>query len=478
MKYKLICILSFFTISTLWASPFLSDLIPDYFFDINSLVNDNRGFTAYSGIDYTHLLEDENGSLNDYELASGILYQGENFNFNVNWIGSLLSGSMTVQGLDEVIDEGERDIKSDSFYNGFQIDFSSDYTGFSIYSLGDYAFYNLYYKTPELYGFYLSVNMEATPLTFFEADLVKNYFINGTIIENRINPYIGWKNHFIHTGIGYLNSEYSFTEQEDTEDSIVLEMDWTSVYGINAFLDLQTSAFDFEAEYKQISYNFSISGHTESTQILYMESENGEDKQLTALFREFSSQFSFFKRRLKVGGFYQSLYIPDETVNRAYIDMDPLSPVGILYRRKDVLENFGIFYRQLGGSIGTEWNWTKIKLEFTVYGSYVFLDISGDYYYMDGTVTPPFMVWTNKTVYDQGDISDKFEYLIFEPELSVSFVLGDLTLQATIRQLIPLELNEDLSINTDDNTDDDNDSDSSASLSGGFQASLLLSYCF
>ena len=92
------------------------------------------GLYFYTGLDYTLFLQrqDDTMGFHDFQLSSGLIFRSENFLVNSSWRGSLLKGHYTIEGLDQVLDDGDREIDSNDFLNGFQMDFSSDYLSSSL----------------------------------------------------------------------------------------------------------------------------------------------------------------------------------------------------------------------------------------------------------------------------------------------------------------------------------------------------------
>ncbi|MBN2657669.1 MAG: hypothetical protein JXR86_11465 [Spirochaetales bacterium] len=460
----------------LYASPFLTDLLPDYRFDFSRLETEDPGWQIYSGINYTHFYENENGKFNDYQINTGILYQNELLSINALWKGSFLDGLLTVQGLDQVIDEGERDISSDRFYNGFQFDMTMKYLDLSVHSLGEQAFYDVSIQTPELYGFYLALNAERRPATFFHADLVKNYSFNGFLMGEGYSPRFGWRNDFIHADIAYVSSKYHFDPGPVEEKPLSIDLGCESLYGFAASLLIDTPVIDFEGTFRQSRYEISLSGRTESTGILSVESQNDPDGLINLIFREINSRFELLDGKLQIGGFFQSIHIPNENLNRGYVDMDPLSPVGVLYRRKDIVEDFGLFFQQAGGALGTTWDWGRYGISANVNLSYMSINTTGTYYYKDGLLNPiPLPHLTNVVIHDEQDMTDQIEYLLIEPEIAFNVSLGKLTLHTTMSQIFPVELNDEGNISGEPGSSGDSEL---FSTTGGFRASLLLSFSF
>lgn len=463
----------------LFSSPFLTDLLPDYYRGAKAAELYEEGFYIYSGLDYSLIIEDEDTG-NGYKtlnLSSGLMFVHEHFLFNTNWNGSMIQGNYTIEGFDQIFEDGDRSITTDEFLNGFQLDFIIDYFSFSLFLLDSKAFYNIWLKSPEIFGFYIGLDISKDPITALKVDLVKNYITDTYLLNDVLNPYFGWKNSFLNIKLGYFTDEYSFTEDKTEENFMKFNLSCSSTYGYNAELNLNFDLFNFNFSFEQSEYDFLITGRTDRTQFLYMENVKNEDQFLNLIHRKIHSDFSIFESKLQLSAFFESFHIPNDSNNRGYLDMAPLSPVGILYRRKDFLNNFGLFYQQAGGSLGTQWQLKKIGIGGKVNISYLAVNLVGDYHYIDGIISLfPIPHWTNPTMHDKKSLEETIEYLIIEPELSLSLTLGKFTLHSSVRQIIPLNIERQT--DSDGSTESEPEQTEPLDIFGGFRASVSISYSF
>jgi len=449
------------------ASPFLTDLTPDYLFQMKPDYETDSSWNIYTGLNFTHLYQNTDSHFKDIQLNSGVLWTHESFSMNMGWKGSILDGQMLINGLDAVFEEGDRRIVSDHFYNGLQFGFDTEYLFFNLYTLGEEPFYRIGLQTPPFFGFYFLFRAERKTLFAFELDLVKNYSFNSMLSDFRFHPGLGWKNGFLEAELSFIQSQVLFSDSQITDNPIVLDLDCKSVYGMKAELSLKGLGVRLDSLFKQIHYEFFLTGRTNSTQFLMVESENTEDGHLDLIVRELVASLAFFDGKLRVGGFYQSFLIPNETVNRGFIDMDPLSPVGVIYRRKDIVEDFGFFYQQAGGQIGSKWAFPIFEVDGSIDVSYLSIRRVGTYHYMDGIVSFfPFPHWTNVNIFEDLDIAKVEKYLVFKPELSLMLKVKHFYLKSQISQLIPISLNSGLVEGFRSLTESD--------ASGGFNASFLI----
>lgn len=425
--------------SLLWAEDFyLTEFFPDYFSPLPSRIEE-EGLYLYNFFDYTQLIEDENYYFHDYQFSSGLLYKNEFFTLNGNWSGSQLLGSYTIEGLDEVFEDGDRELKTDAFLHGLQFDFLSAYLDFSYYFMSDQSFYSIRAETPPLFGLYAGFVFQNTPITLFYGDLIKSYNLPGIILSKSDSIYMGWRNDFLDLRVAYDAQAYWMTGSESLENPVIIDMDWISDFGFTASADLDLSFLSFTAHFSQMESTLYSRGRTEDSLFLFMENEDSDEDLISIFQREMSARIDLFQSKLQLGGFYQYLLIPLKGNNQGFVDMAPLSPVGLLYRRRDYITNFGLFIQQGGGFIGTSWEFPYFNLGAEIKTSYASAHVTGDYYYIDGMMSLfPFPRWTDQTIHNEFEFNKTISYVLLDPKFSASLKMGPLTLSGSIKQLIPI----------------------------------------
>lgn len=486
---KITTILLFNLAISLYSSPFLTDLTPDYFFDYSKFYKPHSGLYCYTGIDYSLFYQDEDNTAgsHDFQVTSGLLYSTSNYLVNLSWNSSLMKSHFTVEGLDQVFEDGNRNINSDSVLKGLQFDYVSESLNFSFFTLDKEIYYSLGFVTPDFFGFYFKPQTEKTPITAFKTSLVKNISFDSFLSRKLTDISLGWHNDFLNISTGLIFSTLGFSEadKDPVENELYFDLNCNSNYGFTAKFELELEKIKIDISYEQLEYAVQISGFQDDLKVLYAENEKNENNFTLINQNKLTADLVFKNSPFHISAFLESINIPVGN-NRAYIDMAPLSPVGLLYRRRDIIENFSFNFLQIGGSFGGKWTGDLIEFRGDLHCSYLSVDIRGLYHYIDGIlVLFPIPNWSDVTRHPEESFSMCEQYLIFEPDLSCIIPIGNFAIEASLSQLIPIHLNR--SSDQDSSSGSSNDQDSSfgsfygnekKSFWSGLRASLMFSYHF
>ena len=332
-------------------------------------------------------------------------------------------------------------------------------------------------RTPDLLGLYSGILLEERPITLFQLDLVKTYQLSGVFSTRRVFPFLGWKNSLLSIEIGYDATSFSFRNVPTLDNPLEIDLNGKSDTGYSGTVRVDRGDFHLDSSFSASYSQLHGSGSSDTTQFFYLENESDRDGFIPLYLREAATHLRLFDSRFQVQVYHALLLIPEGGNNRGLVDMAPLSPVGVLYRRKDILENGALTYRQTGGAVGGRWGRGRLSIEGHLYASHVSLLLSGTYHYIDGIISLlPVPHWTESTTHDQREIEIDRRYLILEPHVAVSVIVGRCTLETAVRQAVPLMLFHGTERSASVIVSDAVQRRIGSSRRGGFNASLQLSY--